>query len=98
MAPLRIEWHPAKAATNRSKHGVSFEEASTVFQDDFALFMDDPDHSGSEERFLLLGMSDALRILVVVHACRVEDDVVRIISARRATPSERARYGARWSR
>ena len=54
--------------------------------------------AGSEERFLLLGMSDALRILVVVHACRVEDDVVRIISARRATPSERARYGARWSR
>lgn len=82
---------------NLRQHGVSFEEAETVFSDDFAILMPDPDHSGQEDRFLLLGCSAGFRILVVVH-CYREPNVIRIISARKATPSERAQYGTRWKR
>ena len=95
MAPFRFEWHPAKAAANVRKHGVTFEEAETAFYDDHALVLEDPDHSDDEDRFLLLGLSGALRVLVVVHCYREAAGVVRIISARRATRSERAQYGAR---
>jgi uncharacterized DUF497 family protein len=94
--PLRFEWHAAKAAENLRKHGVSFHEAQTVFSDDHALLLDDPDHSGEEDRFLLLGLSAGLRVLVVVHCYREADSVIRIISARKATRTERAQYDARW--
>jgi uncharacterized DUF497 family protein len=91
-------WDPRKARENLRKHGVSFEEAVTAFSDDEALLLDDPDHSTEEERFVLLGLSGALRLLTVVHCYRVDDEVIRVISARRATRSERVQYGARWMR
>jgi uncharacterized DUF497 family protein len=96
VSGLRFEWDPAKAASNRRKHGVSFEEAQTVFADEHALLLDDPDHSAAEERFILLGLSAAARVLVVVHCYRVREDVIRLISARRASRHERARYAQRW--
>ena len=96
MDRLRFDWDPAKAAANLRAHGVSFEEAQSVFYDEHALLLDDPDHSADEDRFLLLGLSAALRVLVVVHCYREADTVVRIISARKATRSERAQYDARW--
>jgi uncharacterized DUF497 family protein len=77
---------------------VSFDEAETVFYDDRARLVDDPDHSGSEDRFILLGLSRALRMLVVVHAYRESDAVIRIISARKATPQERATYDEQGTR
>jgi uncharacterized DUF497 family protein len=96
MGPIRFEWDPRKAAANLRKHGISFAEAETAFYDDYATIIDDPDHSAEEERFLLLGMSAALRILVVVHCVREVGSVIRLISARKATRSERAQYDARW--
>lgn len=90
---LAFTWDPAKARKNLRKHGVSFEEAETVFYDDRARLVDDPDHSEAEDRFILLGLSRALRVLVVVHAYRETDTVIRIISARKATPQERTAYG-----
>jgi uncharacterized DUF497 family protein len=95
MEEPRIEWDPAKAKRNFRDHGISFEEAESVFSDDFAILLPDPDHSGEEDRFLLLGFSAGLRVLVVVH-CYRQQNLIRIISARRATPSERAQYGTRW--
>lgn len=95
---LRIEWEAAKARANTLKHGVTFEEAETAFYDDYAIVVPDPDHSSGEERFLLIGLSSALRVLVVVHCETDNGDVIRLISARRATRSERAQYGARWKR
>jgi uncharacterized DUF497 family protein len=92
VAGLRFEWDPRKSRANRLKHGVTFEEAETVFLDDRALLIDDPDHSDSEDRFVLLGLSAALRALVVCHCYRHGGDVIRIISARKADPSERALY------
>ena len=90
---LRFVWDVDKARANVRKHGISFDEAQTAFEDENALLIDDPDHSSrSEERFVLLGLSELLRILVVVHAYREGSAVIRIISARKATPSERARY------
>jgi uncharacterized protein len=96
MSAPRFDWDPAKARENLRKHGVSFEEAQTVFDDESALLLDDPDHSVGEQRFVLLGLSAPLRVLLVVHSYRVDDDVIRLISARKATRSERAQYGARW--
>jgi len=99
MAELRFEWDPAKARANVRRHGISFKEAETVFSDDHALLLPDPDHSSlEEERFLLLGLSAALRVLVVVHGEREGGEVIRLISARRATRPERAQYDARWKR
>jgi uncharacterized DUF497 family protein len=95
MEEARIEWDPAKAKRNLRDHGISFEEAESVFRDDFAILLPDPDHSREEDRFLLLGFSAGIRVLVVVH-CYRERSVIRIISARKATPSERAQYGTRW--
>lgn len=94
----RFEWDPRKSRENLRKHGVSFEEAVTAFSDDEALLLDDPDHSTDEERFVLLGLSGALRLLIVIHCYRVDDEVIRVISARRATRSERVQYDARWMR
>lgn len=87
---LHFEWEPAKADANRRKHGVSFEEAVSVFGDPFALTLHDPDHSEAEDRFVTLGRSIADRLLVVVHTDR--EDVIRIISARKAIRSERRQY------
>ena len=98
MSELRFEWDPKKALENKRKHGVSFDEAETVFVDDFAILIDDPDHSDKEDRFLLLGLSAKLRTLVVSHCYRKADDLIRIISARKATRAERETYNRRWQR
>lgn len=92
---MRFEWNKAKSTSNRRKHGVSFEEAQTVFYEDSALLFDDPDHSADEDRFLLLGPSAASRILIVVHCYRDQDEVICIISARKATRNEQAVFTAR---
>jgi uncharacterized DUF497 family protein len=91
---MRFEWNPAKARENVRKHGVSFNEARTVFADENAIILDDPDHSAVEDRFVLLGLSSPLRVLVVAHCHREGDSVVRIISARKATRTERTLYDA----
>lgn len=98
MSDYRFEWNPAKARENFRKYGVSFEEARSVFSDDQALMSADPDHSDGEDRFLLLGMSSTLRILTVIHCYLEGDGSIRLISARKATRTERAQYGARWMR
>ena len=92
MDDIIFTWDPAKNSVNKRKHGVSFEEAQTVFFDENARFIDDPDHSIEEERFILLGMSRSLRMLVVCHCYRERDEVIRIISARKATPGEARDY------
>jgi uncharacterized protein len=92
MADLRFEWNARKDRANQKKHGISFGEAKTVFLDEFARIIDDPEHSEGEERFLMLGMSIGLRVLVVCHCLRGADRVIRIISARRADASERREY------
>lgn len=92
MRELRFDWDPKKAALNERKHGVSFEDAQTVFSDERARLIDDPDHSESEERFVLLGLSSSLRLLVVVHCFRAEGNTIRIISARKATQREAVFY------
>ena len=92
MSDLHFEWDSAKAAANRRKHGVGFEEARSVFSDERARLIADPDHSRDEDRFILLGLSAALRLLVVCHCCRGKDNVIRIISARKATVSEAKSY------
>ena len=89
---LRFEWDPAKGAANLRKHGVSFEDARSVFSDENARLIDDPDHSSEEERFVLLGLSNSLRVLVVAHCYRSAGGVVRIISARRASRTEERSY------
>lgn len=96
MSELRFEWDPRKATANRRKHGVSFTEAESVFADEHALVLDDPEHFNTEDRFVLLGLSAALRILVVVHCYRAGDSVIRLISARRADAEERRQYDERW--
>ena len=98
MPELRIEWDPRKNAANKRKHGVSFEEASTVFGDERALLLDDPDHSDEKDRLVLLGLSASLNTLVVCHCYREAEDVIRIISARKATKAERTAYSRRWKR
>jgi uncharacterized protein len=92
MSSMRIEWDPRKAEANRKKHGVSFEDAQTVFADERARLIDDPDHSEEEERFVLLGLSSSLRLLVVAHCYRLDGNVIRIISARKANRDEERFY------
>lgn len=92
MSTLRFEWDERKAAANAKKHGVSFEEARSVFVDEGAKLIDDPDHSDDEDRFVLLGLSGALRLLLVCHCLRVDGNVIRIISARKANASESRSY------
>ena len=89
---MRFEWNPAKAASNAKKHKVTFEVAKTVFYDDFAVQFFDEEHSYAEDRFLLLGMSSDARLLLVCHCEREDGDVVRIISARKATETEAQYY------
>ena len=92
MTPLRFEWDKRKNRENQRKHGVSFEEAVTVFYDDDAVEFFDDEHSEWEDRFLLLGVSSRMRILMVSHCLRCGGDVIRVISARKATGSERKHY------
>ncbi|MCX7063261.1 MAG: BrnT family toxin [Proteobacteria bacterium] len=92
MSALRFEWDGRRAASNAKKHVVTFEEARSVFFDERARLMSDPDHSDDEARFVLLGLSSSLRLLVVCHCHRSKDSVIRIISARRATPQESKFY------
>jgi len=94
MHGLTFVWDAAKDRANRRKHGVSFDEARTVFYDENAREYADPDHSGDEERFILLGISGRLRVLVVCHCYRESESVIRIVSARRAQRSEEQTY---WS-
>lgn len=92
MSTLRFDWDESKAAANAKKHGVSFEEAKSVFLDERAKLINDPDHSEDEERFVLLGISSTLRLLVVCHCYRDVGNVIRIISARKANASESKFY------
>ncbi len=95
MVDLRFEWDSQKAVANLRKHAISFEEAVSVFSDEHALLLTDPDHSEAEDRFILLGLSADLRALVVCH-CYRQEEVIRIFSARRATKKEREQYNRRW--
>lgn len=92
MDAIRFEWDSNKNITNQKKHKISFEEAQTVFYDENALLIDDPDHSEEEERFILLGFSLKANLLVVCHCYRQSDSVIRLISARKATKSETKTY------
>ena len=95
MTELRFVWDTRKEKANIRKHGVSFEEARTVFYDESAVQFFDPDHSEDEDRFILLGMSFRLRVLVVCHCFRESETEVRIISARKADRSEEQEYWRR---
>ena len=92
MTLLRFEWDEHKAGLNARKHGVTFEEARSVFSDERAKLIDDPDHSEDEDRFVLLGVSSAMRLLLVCHCYREEGNVIRIISARKASSRESRSY------
>lgn len=92
MTTLHFEWDESKAKANLKKHGVSFDEAKTVFADERGRLIADPDHSDDEERFVLLGYSSALKLLVVCHCYRSAENTIRIISARKATKREAASY------
>ena len=94
MSDIQFEWDERKSRENTRKHKVSFEEAQTVFLDENAVRFFDPDHSDDEDRFLMLGMSFTLRVLVVCHCHRADDSIIRIISARKADKQEQANY---WS-
>jgi uncharacterized DUF497 family protein len=89
---IESEWDDAKARANRRKHGVSFEEAKSVFFDDYARQFFGAEHSANEDRFIMLGVSNRFRVLVVCHCERVEGNVIRIISARKAAANERKHY------
>jgi uncharacterized DUF497 family protein len=95
MIGLSFEWDERKSLLNKKKHGLSFEEAKTAFFDENALLIDDLDHSEDENRFILLGLSAKLRILVVCHAHRMDEQVIRLISARKASRHEQKQY---WER
>lgn len=95
MSDIQFEWNEKKDALNKKKHGISFTETQTVFADEKGLLRDDPDHSLNEDRFILLGLSSNLRLLVVSHTYRKDDAIIRIISARKATRSEQQQY---WNR
>ena len=92
MKQFRFTWDPDKDKVNEKKHGVSFEEAQTIFYDENARLEQDPDHSHDEDRFILLGMSAKFRMLVVCHCYRSDDQEIRLISARKATKHERKQY------
>jgi uncharacterized DUF497 family protein len=89
---IKFEWDAAKATSNKKKHGVSFEEARSVFYDEFAVQFFDEDNSESEDRFLMLGFSDEARLLIVCHCEHDLGNIVRIISARKATKNESNYY------
>ena len=92
MTDLHFEWDPEKAKANLDKHGISFEEAVTVFYDESGVEIYDDEHSEWEDRFLLLGLSSEMKLLLVCHCYRSKDAVIRMISARKATKSEVKHY------
>jgi uncharacterized DUF497 family protein len=92
MSNIRFEWDPRKASANEKKHGISFAEARTVFFDENAKLIDDPGHSSDEERFVLLGLSSSLKVVLVCHCYREQGNVIRIISARKASTHESKQY------
>jgi len=98
MEALRFAWDTRKARANLRKHRVSFEEAQTAFFDEEGLLLDDPEHSHGEDRFILLGMSAALRVLSVCHCVRESGSLIRIIGARRAVEAEQKQYWERLRR
>ena len=95
MGDISFEWDDRKGEENKRKHGVSFEEAQSVFLDEHAVQFFDESHSAEEERFLMVGMSSHFRLLIVAHAFRERDSVIRIISARRAARREGRYYPGR---
>lgn len=92
MESLKFEWDENKNRLNKRKHNISFEEARTVFYDEEALVIDDPEHSEEEDRFIILGLSKKANLLVVCHCYRASETVIRIISARKATRNEASQY------
>ena len=92
---MQFVWDENKNQSNIEKHGISFLEASTVFYDENAVLFDDPDNSEQEDRFLIMGFSQKARICIVSHCFRGDDDVIRIISARKATIREAEAYNTR---
>ena len=92
MKDICFEWNEAKSKANIRKHGISFEEAKSVFFDEYALLIADPDHSETEDRFVLLGLSAKLRLLLVCHCFEVDDNLIRIISCRKANRKEMPLY------
>ena len=92
MENLKFEWDENENTINKNKHNIAFEEAQTVFYDELALVIDDPDHSEQEDRFIILGQSSQAKLLVVCHCYRESDTVIRIISARKATKTESSQY------
>ena len=92
MKDIAFEWNEAKNKVNFQKHGISFEEAESVFFDEYALLIADPDHSENEDRFVLLGLSAKLRLLLVCHCFEVDDGLIRIISCRKAKRKEMSLY------
>lgn len=92
MSDLTFEWNDRKGSENKRKHGVSFDEAKSAFLDENARLIPDPENSDDEDRFILLGLSIQLRLLLVCHCYREEGNVIRIISARKADRSERMQY------
>jgi hypothetical protein len=93
---LQLDWDGAKNAENKRKHRVAFEEAETVFYDERAVMIDDDE--GTEERFVLIGLSASLRVLVVCHTCHRREQLIRLVSARKANRAERTDYERRWKR
>ena len=92
MTDIRFEWDSTKSASNAKKHGIGFDEAKSIFSDERAKLIADPEHSDDEDRFILLGLSTKLRLLVVCHCYRGKNNVIRIISARKATTVESKDY------
>ncbi len=92
MNGIAFAWDKSKNKANLQKHGISFEEAESVFSDQYALLIADPDHSETEDRFLLLGLSAKLRLLLVCHCFEVDDGLIRVISCRKASKKERSLY------
>ena len=92
MKYIEFQWDEAKNTANKKKHNVSFEEAKTVFYDDNARLIHDPYHSETEDRYILLGMSNNIKLLIVIHTYKAQDEIIRIISARKATKKETKQY------
>lgn len=95
MGERTFIWDEEKLKTNIKKHGITFTEAATVFDDTNALIRTDPDHSQEEDRFIIIGFSESVRLLIVCHCYRADDSVIRIFSARKANRRERKEYGGR---
>ena len=92
MLNITFEWDASQASLNKKKHGISFDEAKTVFFDENAKVIHDPEHSDDEERFIILGLSVNVRMLVIIHCYRKNDSIIRLISARKATQNESMQY------